>query len=164
MIALLLSLKTIQHIMIVNELDKKLNSPHISTFPYNGYEIIHLKDGWFDKKFLQLVDFPLHIQIVENDVILVCFLQKSMEQLALKPLIQYMVSYTLHLDQDKWNWHCSMIVVEWHATLNESSTWGSDVQLWSMFCSMLMLSDTADLVKLWNANWVHLTDELLYAI
>jgi len=53
---------------------------------------------------------------------------------------------------------------EWHDALNEASTWASGVQPQNMFCSMLMFSKIADPIKLWESHWVHLTDDLLYAI
>ena len=33
----------------------------------------------------------------------------------------------------------------------------------NMFCSMLMFSEIADPIKLWESHWVHLTDDLLHA-
>ena len=52
---------------------------------------------------------------------------------------------------------------EWHDALNEASTWTSGVHLENIFCSMLMFSEIADPVKLWESHWVHLIDDLLYA-
>ena len=52
---------------------------------------------------------------------------------------------------------------EWHDALNEASTWASGVHLRNMLCSMLMFSEIADPVKLWESHWVHLTDDLLRA-
>jgi len=51
----------------------------------------------------------------------------------------------------------------WHDALNEASTWASGVHLRNMFCSMLMFSEIADPVRLWESHWVHLTDDLLRA-
>ena len=53
---------------------------------------------------------------------------------------------------------------EWHAALNEASSWDSGVPLQNMFCSILMFSKIADLVKFWDANSVHLLDNLLHVI
>jgi len=53
---------------------------------------------------------------------------------------------------------------EWHATLTEASTWALGVQLRNLFCSMLMFSEIADPVKLWDAHWAHLTDDVLYTV
>ena len=53
---------------------------------------------------------------------------------------------------------------ERHAVLNEASTWASSVQLQNMFCSILMFFEIANPVKLWDANWTHLQNDLLYAI
>ena len=53
---------------------------------------------------------------------------------------------------------------EWHAALNEASTWASGVHLRNLFCSMLMFSEIADPVKLWDTHWMHLTDDLLYGV
>jgi len=33
-----------------------------------------------------------------------------------------------------------------------------------MFCFMLMFSEIADPVKLWDAHWVHLIDDVLHTI
>jgi len=53
---------------------------------------------------------------------------------------------------------------EWHAALTEASTWASGVQLPNMFCSILMFSEIADPVKLWDTHWVHIIDDLLHTI
>jgi len=53
---------------------------------------------------------------------------------------------------------------EWHPNLTEASTWTSGSQLRNMFCSLLMFSEIADLVKLWDPHWAHLTDDLLHTI
>jgi len=53
---------------------------------------------------------------------------------------------------------------EWHASLTEASTRASGVQLRNMFSSMLMFSEIADPVKLWDTHWVHLTDDLVHII
>ena len=53
---------------------------------------------------------------------------------------------------------------EWHAVLTEASTWASGVQLRNMFCSILMFSEIADPIKLWDTHWVHITDDLLHTI
>jgi len=52
---------------------------------------------------------------------------------------------------------------EWHDALNKASTWASGVHLRNMFYSMLMFSEIADPVKLWESHWIHLTDDLLRA-
>ena len=52
---------------------------------------------------------------------------------------------------------------EWYDALNEASTLALGIQLQNMFCSILMFSEIADLVKFWGANWVQLEDDLLYA-
>ena len=75
-----------------------------------------------------------------------------------------MVCYILHLIQHAW--HILGLLNddgEWHDALNEASTWASGVHLRNMFCSMLMFSEIADPVSLWESHWVHLTDDLLRA-
>jgi len=52
---------------------------------------------------------------------------------------------------------------EWHDALNEASTWASGVHLRNMFYSMLMFSEIADPVRLWESHWVHLINDLLRA-
>jgi len=53
---------------------------------------------------------------------------------------------------------------EWYAALTEASTWASGVQLRNMFYSMLMFSEIADPVKLGDAHWAYLTNDLLHSI
>ena len=52
---------------------------------------------------------------------------------------------------------------EWHDALNEALTWASSVHLRNMFYSVLMFSDIADPVRLWESHWVPITDDLLRA-
>ena len=56
-----------------NKAYQKLDNLYILIFLDCGNRLIHLTDGRFAKKVRQLVDFPLHIQIMASDIIYAYF-------------------------------------------------------------------------------------------